>query len=134
MKTLIVEDDATSRVALEEMLKEFGPVQLASNGKEGVDAVRSAFAAGRPFDLVCLDITMPELDGFEALKEMRGIEAVRGLKSRAEMRIFMTTALDGVKNVIKAVSMSCDAYLLKPIEKAKLLERLDEFGLTLTVK
>ncbi len=81
MKTLIVEDDFTSRVLLQEVLKRDGTVHIAVNGKEAVDAVRAAMDAGEPYDLICLDIMMPEMDGYEALKEIRAIEESRGIRS-----------------------------------------------------
>jgi two-component system chemotaxis response regulator CheY len=111
-------------------LKRDGTVHIAVNGKEAVEAVRTAMDAGEPYELICLDIMMPEMDGYEALKEIRAMEESRGIRSPDGTRVFMTTALSGMKNVVQAFNGSCDAYLLKPIDKAKLLERLQEFGLT----
>jgi two-component system chemotaxis response regulator CheY len=130
MKTLIVEDDFTSRVLLQEILKAYGAVHIAVNGKEAVAAVRGALKDREPYELICLDIMMPEMDGYEALKEIRELEESRGIKASEGARVFMTTALHSMKNVIQAFRGSCDAYLLKPIEKAKLLDRLREFGLS----
>lgn len=127
-KTLIVEDDLTSRTLLREMLKRYGPVQEATNGKEAVDKVRQTLETGIPYDLICLDILMPEMDGYEALKEIRDLENAHGISPAERSVIFMITALGDVKNVVQAFS-GCDAYLLKPIDGGKLLERLREFVL-----
>ncbi len=129
MKTLIVEDDFTSRLLLQEILKRFGEIHIAVNGKEAVAAVRAAMDAGAPYDLICLDIMMPEMDGSEALKQIRSMEEARGIISSHGAKIFMTTALDQMKNVIQAFYGLCDAYLYKPIEKAKLVEQLQAFRL-----
>jgi two-component system chemotaxis response regulator CheY len=129
MKTLIVEDDFTSRLLLQELLKRYGRVHIAVNGKEAVEAVRAAIDASEPYDLVCLDIMMPVMDGSQALKEIRDMEAARGVLSSQGAKIFMTTALDQMKNVIQAFKRLCDAYIYKPIEKAKLLEYLQEHRL-----
>ena len=129
MKTLIVEDDFTSRLLLQEILKRFGEIHIAVNGKEAVAAVRAAMDAGAPYDLICLDIMMPEMDGSEALKQIRSMEEARGTISSHGAKIFMTTALDQMKNVAQAFYGLCDAYLHKPIEKAKLVEQLQVFRL-----
>jgi two-component system chemotaxis response regulator CheY len=124
MKTLIVEDDFTSRLLLQEILKTYGAVHIAVNGKEAIQAVRAAMDAGEPYELVCLDIMMPVMDGREALKEIRDMEEGRGINSSHGAKIFMTTALDQMKSVIQAFHGLCDAYLFKPIDKTKLLEQL----------
>ena len=119
MKTLIVEDDFTSRLLLQEILKRHGVVHIAVNGREAIEAVGGAMDAGEPYDLVCLDIMMPVMDGVEALKAIRQMEEARGIYSSQGAKIFMTTALADLKNVVQAFHGLCDAYLLKPIEKAK---------------
>ncbi len=124
MKTLIVEDDFTSRLLLQELLKSYGPFHVAVNGKEAVDAARMALEAGEPYDLICLDIMMPEMDGQEALQQLREQEQARGILPSDRAKIVMTTAMADIKNVMAAYSSLCDAYLTKPIQKAKLIEEL----------
>ena len=63
MKALVVEDDFTSRLIMQEMLLGYGSVHIAVNGREALDAFMVAFEKGAPYDLICLDIMMPELDG-----------------------------------------------------------------------
>jgi len=129
MRTLIVEDDNTSHLLLKEILKPFGPAQSAMNGKEAVEAVRAALESGEPFDLVCLDIMMPEMDGQQALKEIRALEEAQGDLASNGAKIIMTTALSDPKNVVAAFSGLADAYLVKPIDKARLLEELRKLKL-----
>ena len=129
MKALIVEDDFTSRLLLQELLKTYGPTHLAVNGQEAVEAFRLALEEGRPYELICLDIMMPEMDGQTALNKIRQLEESKNIFSTDGAKIIMTTSLDDPKNIIAAFSGLCDAYLVKPIEKAKLLERLQELRL-----
>jgi len=129
MKTLIVEDDFTSRLLLQEILKSYGQTHIAVNGIEAVEAMKLALSDNEPYDLICLDIMMPQLDGQGALKQMRQLEEENGIFSSDGAKIIMTTALDDLTNVKNAFESLCDGYLVKPIDKAKLMKKINEFGL-----
>ena len=129
MKTLIVEDDFTTRLLLQELLKGYGPCDVAVNGKEGVDAAQLASEAGKPYDLICLDIMMPEMDGQEALRKIRDNEEARGILSTMGAKVLMTTALGDVKSVNAAYTSLCDGYLTKPIHQKILVEELRKLKL-----
>jgi two-component system chemotaxis response regulator CheY len=72
---------------------------------------------------------MPEMDGHQALKQIRGMEEAKGILSTSGAKIVMTTALSNMKNVSQAYSALCDAYLVKPIDRQKLLQELRKLGL-----
>jgi len=124
MNTLIVEDDPVNSLLLQEILKQYGPTQIAENGIEAVDAVRTALQAGAPYDVICMDIMMPEMDGQEAVAQIRALEEANGILPARCAKIVMTTALGDHKNILAAFKHLCDAYVVKPIEKAKLLSEL----------
>jgi two-component system, chemotaxis family, chemotaxis protein CheY len=124
MKSLIADDSFTSRLLLQELLKGYGPTDTAVTGREAVAAVRTALAAAAPYDLICLDIMMPEMDGQQGLQAIRALEDALGLLGAPRATIVMTTALADRANVLAAARGHCDAYLTKPIHKAKLLETL----------
>ena len=121
MRTLIVEDDFTSRLLLQSFLSHYGECHIAVNGREAVEAFRAAQKSGQTYDLICLDIMMPEMDGHEAIKQIRALEEASGTLSSNGAKIIMTTALDDVHNVVRSFKSLCDAYLFKPIDTAKLL-------------
>ncbi len=129
MKILIAEDDFTSRLLLQEFLKGYGPCHVAVNGKEAVAAVRAAFDADQPYELICLDIMMPEMDGQEALRVIRRMETASGIVGPYRAKIVMTSSLADQENVIEAIQAKCDCYLAKPVRKAKLLEELRKLAL-----
>ena len=129
MKTLIVEDDFTCRLLLQEILKAYGPVHVAVNGREAVEAVKAGFESRQPYDLICLDLMMPEMGGYEALDQIRNAENVWGIKPSQGVKVVVTTALDRLEHVSQAFRGLCDAYLVKPIEKAALVAQLRELGL-----
>ncbi len=129
MKTLIVEDDFTSRLLMQEILKPYGPSHVAVNGKEAVEAFSTALESGEPYNLVCMDIMMPEMDGQQALRRIRALEESNGIFSTDGVKIIMTTALGDMKNVNSAFSGLADGYLVKPIDKAKLIDIVKKFML-----
>ena len=129
MKALIVEDDFTCRLLLQEILKKYGPAHAAMNGKEAVEAVRAALEAGDPYNLITMDIMMPEMDGQEALQEIRKLEEAKGIASIFGAKVIMTTTMDDSRNILGAFKSFCDAYVMKPVSKEKLLGYVKAFGL-----
>ena len=129
MKTLIVEDDFTSRLLMQELLRGYGLAHIAINGKEAVEAVRMSLETNEPYELICLDIMLPGMDGQQALREIRAMEEEMGIFSSDGAKIIMTTALADMQNKIGAFSGLCDGYLTKPIHKQKLLDELRKFEL-----
>jgi two-component system chemotaxis response regulator CheY len=129
MKTLIVEDDFTNRLLLETLLSRYGECHVAVTGKEAVEACRTSRINGSPYDLVCMDLLMPEMDGREAVKQVRHQEAALGISSSQGVKIFMVTALTNTPEVMKSFKEPCDAYLFKPLDVSKLLQELRTFHL-----
>lgn len=124
MKTLIVEDDLTCRILLQEILKQYGTVHVAINGKEAVQAASMALEENAPYELICMDIRMPEMCGNDALKLIRKLEEGRDLDPANRAKIIMTTALSSVKDVLKSYYNMCDAYLTKPIDAHDVIKEL----------
>ena len=89
-----------------------------------MEACRIALEASENYDLICLDIMMPIMDGQEALRQIRDLEVAHGIFSKKGAKIIMTTAVGDMKTVGKAYYNLCDGYLTKPIQKAKLIEEL----------
>jgi len=133
MRVLIVEDDFISRRLLCRYLQAHAECDVAVNGNEAVGAFKQVLIARQRYDLVCLDIMMPGMDGQETLKRLRTLEAEYGVPASERAKVIMTTALEDHDNVMAAFTNSCDGYVVKPIEKKRFLETLQEIGLPLTV-
>lgn len=119
MKILIAEDDFASRKFMLRFLSKYGECDVTVDGLEAVDAFTMALDADDGYDLVCLDIMMPELDGYQALKQMREYEKQKGISEEQGAKIIMTTALNEGRNVTKAFDLGCVAYAGKPIDQDK---------------
>lgn len=129
MRTLIVEDDFVSRMLLQEFLYIYGPASSAVNGMEAVEAVKASLGCSMPYDLICLDIMMPGMDGLVALRKIREAEEANGIAYPNGAKIVMVTALNDMKNIKDAFYGLCDGYLVKPIDKADLQKELVKLGL-----
>lgn len=131
LNILIVEDEYISRVLLKEMLAPFGDCKMVTNGKEAVAVLHESYNDSKKrFDLVCLDIMMPEMDGHQVLRELRKIEKEKGLKSIEMTKVVMISALDDTENIIEAIVVGrCQAYLTKPVNKGRLEEQLQDLRL-----
>ncbi len=128
VRILIVDDDPAIQELIKNHLKERGECTVAGGGKQAISEFRSLLDQGSCFDLVCLDIAMPDMDGRTALDEIRNLEKEYGLGYRQRSKVAMITALDQAQDKLKAYKSSCDAYINKPIEKSQLLEAIESLG------
>ncbi len=129
LRVLLVEDDFASRLLLQSFLSRYGECHIAVNGKEAVEAFRSALDEGQSYGLICMDIMMPEMDGREAVRQVRALEEARGIFSTRGAKIVMTTAVNDFREVVRCFQDLCDAYLTKPISLVKLLRQMRSWQL-----
>jgi len=131
MKCLIADDDSFGRELLTCFLADHSEtIDTAVNGIEAVELFSAALEEGNPYELVCLDILMPEMDGQEALRLMRQLENEAGLAGNEAAIIVMTTALSSVQEIQIAIWQGdCNNYLVKPIAQADLVALLKSYKL-----
>lgn len=130
MKILIVDDEFVSRKLLHVILRPYGVCDIAVDGGEAIEAFKSALEEGNPYQLICMDIMMPGVDGQQALKEIRRIEKAKGISGPDEVKVLMITALGDPKNVMEAFYRGgATAYIVKPINHKKLIEEIRRLGL-----
>lgn len=124
MRTLIIEDNPINRKYLLNLLKGYGPVDMAENGLIGVEMFKTALASNQRYDLICLDVMMPEMDGQETLKRIRTAEAENGILGLDGVKVIMATAMDDRKTILQAFRGGCESFLIKPIDKNALIQTL----------
>lgn len=129
MKILLAEDDFATRKFMDKQLSQYGECDVMVDGEEAVDAFMMALEDNEPYDLVCLDVMMPVMDGYQVLKAIRGIEAQRGISKKNSVKVIMTTALNDERNVKLAFELGCEAYVGKPIDVEKFEKVLNKLGL-----
>lgn len=116
MRLLIVEDDAPLASGLSRILEAEGhTVQLAARGDEAMAA-----ASRERFDLVILDIGLPQMDGFDVLRRLRA----EGSKSGAAVPVLVLTARDAVDDRVRGLDLGADDYMVKPFAMPELTARV----------
>jgi len=112
---LVVDDNEDNRYTLGQRLKRQGYTNLttAVNGREALELLRS-----RPFDLVLLDVTMPEMNGYEVLEQLKADPRLR------HVPVIMISAVDQVESVIRCIELGAEDYLSKPFNPTLLRARL----------
>ncbi|MDQ4061162.1 MAG: response regulator [Pseudomonadota bacterium] len=114
-RVLVVDDDPNNRDILDQELEFLGCRAVpAANGREALERLKT-----ETFDLVLLDIMMPELDGFEVLRRLRADPAHR------ELPVVMVSALDDLDSVVRCISLGADDYLPKPFDPVLLKARVN---------
>ncbi len=128
MKILIAENDHASGRFLSELLGKYGICDLVIDGQESINAFLVALEEREPYDLLCLDIMMPKVDGITTLKTIRDIERQYRIKPDNRIKIIIITALDDARLEQRAFDNGCDEYLTKPIDIERLLKIVDNPG------
>ena len=107
-KILVAEDDPSIQALLHDFLEDAGyEVTIASDGREALEAY-----AVRPFDLILLDIMLPQMDGYGVC---------RAIRRKSDIPIIMLTALDDEQNQLKGLDLQADDYITKPFSMPVLL-------------
>ena len=113
-RLLVVDDNKVNRLLLSRNLELMGHrVASADNGRTALSMLRS-----EPYDLVLLDIEMPEMDGFEVLEQIRGDLALR------DVPVIVTSSLEGLENVVRCIELGAEDYLPKPVNPVLLKARI----------
>jgi two-component system chemotaxis response regulator CheY len=122
MRTLVVDDDHICRSVLQHTLQGFGPVTYAIDGISAVAEIARSLAEDRPYDLVTLDIMMPDLDGKLALKLIRRLEELFAVQ--VAVKIAMTSAMDDKESILGSFRDQADLYFVKPLKLDQVLSEL----------
>ena len=129
MKVLIVEDDLSGVMLLRKVLNEYGEIDDVADGPEAVEAFDKAWAEGKPYDLIFLDIMMPSMSGQQVLSIIRKKEMEMRLPQLKEVKVIITSALDSVDSVSQAFHEGrVFAYLVKPILKHHILAEINKLN------
>ncbi len=135
MRFLIAEDDNISLKIMQNFLSEYGDCDVVTDGNKAIETFKMSWFNSLPYDLICLDIMMPNVDGQQALIQIRDIEKGMGVGRKDRVKVIMTTALDDPKNVFQALFKGgAGSYIVKPVSKKKLVDEMTKLGIAEKLK
>ena len=121
-KILIVEDNLENRELIAEILRDITVCDIAANGREAIEAYNRSLKE-KMYDLILLDIEMPDFGGLEILRRIRENEKSAGIDLGDGIPIIMVTAHR--KPFLDAFYQGCTDYIVKPIDPVKLIEKVE---------
>ena len=131
-KCLIVDDDPVGRELMLTYLEKVQTVDTAIDGNDAKEKFEAAYRSGSPYQLIFLDIVMPEMSGHEVGKAIRLFEKQQGVSVGSQVKIVMLTSLKGAQDVMQAMmDAQSAAYLTKPVDPAKVRETVSKVGLSI---
>lgn len=129
LRCLVVDDDELGRELLVLNLAGIAECDTAANGREALDKYSASFSV-KPYDLIFLDILMPEMDGHEVAKTIRRMELERGITPDKGINIIVMSSLNTPQDIVKSyISAQSAAHLVKPLKVDKLKKTLRQLGL-----
>jgi len=130
MKCLVVDDDRTSSLIAERLVSRHATCDVVVNGQEALNLFLRAHESKSPYDLILMDIMMPETNGLQAVLSIREKEAFMNIPLSQRVKVIMTSSLDNPLTVIKALYESdANSYLTKPISGQMLANELKKLKL-----
>ncbi len=124
MRILVVDDDFVCRKKMEVIMLNFGACDIARNGEEALNVFKNAFSSSSPFDVIALDISMPDIDGFKVLSEIRAIENDMNIEANDRVKVIMVTAKADKETVMTSIGSGCDDYVIKPVNWKVMFNKL----------
>ncbi|MBU1105769.1 MAG: response regulator [Candidatus Riflebacteria bacterium] len=122
-KFLVVDDEALNCRLLREILEQTAYCDCVYNGPDAIALFKTAHTTNAPYDLILLDISMPEMDGLEVIEIIRNYELSEGTLLGHGVPIIMVTAIK--ETFMKAFTRGADDYVLKPVDQDELMEKIN---------
>ncbi|MCB2149311.1 MAG: response regulator [Deltaproteobacteria bacterium] len=130
MKMLVVDDELVSRKKMEKILQHYGVCQAVDSGKAAIEAYTQALLTQEPFDLITLDVSMPDMGGTEVLLMIRILERKNSVPKERQVKILMVTSHADQETVMASIEAGCNDYIKKPFSMERVTQKLNKIGFT----
>ncbi len=129
MKILIADDELVSRKLMERIMAGYGECRAVDSGKAAMEAFKAAWENEQFFDLITLDISMPDMSGLDVLFQIRAMEKQKEVPANQRTVIIMVTASADKDTIVTAVQTGCNDYITKPFDLDIISKKLIKVGL-----
>ena len=106
------------------IMQNFGKCKVVESGKKAISAFKKAWESWTPFDLITLDVSMPEMDGIEVVYKIREIEKENKVPKEKQVKILMVTSHSDKDTIVNCVQAGCDDFVVKPFNKETISEKI----------
>ena len=134
MKILIVDDELVSRKKMKKILQHYGACHAIDNGRAAIDAYTEALLTREPFDLITLDVSMPDMGGTGGLSNIRKYERNNAIPKEKRAKILMVSSHADHETVVASIESGCDDYIKKSFPLVHVFQKLTKMGLDTSVE
>jgi two-component system chemotaxis response regulator CheY len=128
MKILVVDDELVSRKKMHKIMEQAGECESYEKGAEAFEAFKNALEGGNPFQLISLDIVMPDMSGIDVLTKIRELEDTRKIERPDRVKIMMVTSHSDQEHVVASLKAGCNNYIVKPFDKERVFSKIASLG------
>lgn len=125
MKMLIVDDEMAALTKMKTLLSAYGECTMVINGQHALQQCAKAIQSETPFDLITIDIELPEMNGIDLLAAINKLETSSNVPASKKL---MVTASGTKDNLLKATIKGCDGFIVKPVKRDTLSEKMTSLG------
>jgi len=124
MKILVIDDEYVALSRMVKLFSRWGEAVGATNGAQAKEMVEKAMQIGTPYDIISIDIELPDSDGLELLNQLRSIEERYHPENPWYSKKIIISAKSKHDNIQKALALGCDDFLVKPVSLTTLEEKM----------
>ncbi|CAN2040488.1 putative Chemotaxis protein CheY [Candidatus Magnetomoraceae bacterium gMMP-15] len=128
MRILVVDDEFVSKIKMHKIMESLGECKAVESGKGAIAAFKNAWENWQPFNLISLDISMPDMTGIEVLSKIKSMEKEKQVPDDLKVKIMMVTSHSDKGNITACIAAGCDAFVVKPFDKKVIIKKLEKLG------
>lgn len=124
MKILVVDDEYVALSRMVKLFSRWGEAEGATNAAQALEMAETALSEGTPYDIISIDIELPDSDGLELMNNLRVLEESKNRENPWFSKKIIISAKSKHDNIQKALALGCDDFMVKPVSLSTLEEKM----------